>query len=177
MPSVTSYKLLSQLRARADHQWVAVSAAFQDAGFDAAGTIRHLVGGDARQGRTGHLPCVAARPGGQQHPGRKDCLAGEREADLSRLLVVHRRGRGDDLACQVVGQQRHPQFPLDHLRRLATRVIQAECLLDVPNVQFCVPTVAVQFGNVLFGVGGRIGQRRDDRDRLDPAAWNCYIEL
>ena len=76
------------------HQGIVVAGAFDDARLDAAGSIGDLVGGDSLQRQPPQhrgIPAIARR---QQHPRRQDRLAGQREAQLARLLIVDRGGRG-----------------------------------------------------------------------------------
>ena len=108
-----------------------MSAAFQDAWFDPAGPVGHLVGGNVGQDRVVHGTRVMARTRRKQHPGRQDALASQGETQMARLFLMNRSGRGDHFADQIVGQEGHPQFPPDHLRRLAADVVQVQRLFDL----------------------------------------------
>jgi hypothetical protein len=79
---------------------------------------------------------------------------------------MHRRGRGDDLADQVVGQERHPQFPPNHLGCLAADVIQVQRLFDLADIQFRIPAKPVQFGEVFAGVDLGIRQENWGQPRM-----------
>ena len=70
------------------HEWVAMSAAFEDTRFDAAGTVRYLVGGNVGQEHGVHRPAVAARSRREEHPGRQDALTRQSETEMTRLFAV-----------------------------------------------------------------------------------------
>lgn len=72
------------------HEFVAVSAAFEDSGFEASWAVGDLAGGDLGQ----HLRTIAEEFGraeqaaGELHPGAEDVLAGAGKADVSRLFAM-----------------------------------------------------------------------------------------
>ena len=68
------------------------------------------------------------------------------------------RGYGGKPADEVVRQQGSPEFQVDHVGGLAADVVQAKGLLDVPDIQFGVPSKAVQGRDVLRGEGLRVYQ-------------------
>ena len=140
-----------------------MSAALEDTRFNAAGAVGYLVGGNMGQQHLVHRPRIAAGSRGQDHPGRQDALAGQGETQLTGLFPMHPSGRGDHLTDQIVGQQRHPQFPADHGGRLAADVVQVQRLLDVANVQLHIPAKAIQLREVLAGIRLGVRQGRDDR--------------
>ena len=144
------------------YEFVAVATAFEDAGFDAAGTIRHFALGDPGRQREAVggdvLRCdPTTHPVG---PGTESILARSREANLARSFVISERRGRRRRADQVIGRQRRPQFPPHHLRRLAAHVVQIQILPDRADVEFRVPAEAVQFGEVGLRVDRRVGQRR-----------------
>ena len=132
-----------------------MSAAFERAWFDAAGSVGHLVGGAACQGQAPECRDVAAGPGGPEHPGGQDALAGQGKAPLPWLAVVRGGGGGDDLAAEVVSPQGPPEFPADQGRGLAPQRVQMQGLLDDPNIQFGVPALAVEGGELFLIISER----------------------
>jgi hypothetical protein len=98
------------------HEGIAVSAAFEDAGFDASGSMGDAATGDLCEHHTaaGFDVGRGERDGGEQAPTRKHVLAGASEADFPRLLLVQHGGRGGGGANQIVTQQRGPQFAMHH---------------------------------------------------------------
>ncbi len=99
--------------------------------------------GDADQCHGPQLMRVAGRTGRQQNPRGQDGLAGQSEAQTTWLLAVYDCGRRDHFSDQIVCQQSHPQFPTNHVRRLATDVVQAQGLLDHSDIQLHAPSQAV----------------------------------
>jgi hypothetical protein len=63
-----------------------VAATFEDSGFDAAGAVRHLVGRDAGQHHRVQDTPLSAGAGRQEHPRCQKALAGQGEAELTRIL-------------------------------------------------------------------------------------------
>ena len=130
------------------HELVIVAAAFENAGFDAAGTVGDHALGDLGQQREAVVHDVLRRdPAARQaSPCGVKILARSREANLARTLMMQECRSRRRRANQVIGQQRRPLFPPHHLRRLAAHVIQIQVLLDGADVEFRVPAKAVQRG-------------------------------
>jgi len=149
------------------HEFVSVAAAFEDAGFKSSGSVGHFAGGDLLEHQQeeffqSRLLHQAAR---HLHPRRQDILAGAGETDLARLLAVQQGRGGRRRANQIVSQNRRPDFPMNHLGRLAANVPQVQGRFDTANIQLRIPAETIQLCDVLFGGLVRIDQRRDDVDR------------
>mgnify|MGYP006902140135 CR=1 FL=1 len=147
-----------------------MSASLEHSGFNASGTIGDLGTSDTSQDAVDQGRRIANDPAGRQQPGRQNALARPGEADLTWLLAMKRRGCGDDLADHIVGQQDHPQFDADHLRRLASQVVQPQGVFEVTDVQLHVPPEAVEIRDGLGRVFLGVDQRGDDRKALDSLA-------
>ena len=72
------------------HEWVAVSAASKDAGFEASGAVADLACGDAsQQVFTNPSQCFVQQKSARMHcPAAEHELTGARETDRTRLLVT-----------------------------------------------------------------------------------------
>ena len=67
---------------------------------------------------------------------------------------------GHDQANQVVGEQVHPDLFLGHRRCPAADRLESQCGLDIAQVQFHLPTLAIQGLEGGFGRLLRSQQRR-----------------
>lgn len=122
----------TQLVSRLLHQFVAVAAAFEDAGLQAAGAVADFAVGDLLE----HLQHIGFQFLGsdqatrQLHPRGQHILAGTGETDLPGLPIVQ-KGRGRRRRSnQIVTHDGRPQFPPNHLRRLATHVAEVQVRFD-----------------------------------------------
>lgn len=90
------------------HEWVAMTAAFEDSRFKAARSVGDLAGGNVGEKLQAVFaePAVAHGGAGDQRPRRQDVLTRSRKTDLAWLLAVQggRVGRGG--SDQAVSQQR-----------------------------------------------------------------------
>ena len=85
------------------------------------------------------------------------------EAELARDLVGQQRCLGHQQPNQVVGEQIDPQLFHGHLGCLAAQMLHTERRLDVAQVQFHVPTLAIQ--GLKYGLGSVLGaQKGGDHD-------------
>lgn len=127
-----------------------VGAAFDGAGFDAVAAER--VDLQVAQGRAG--------PG----VGQSAKCVGETEAIDGDLLTD---GRGmHDGADQVVDQREDGEFLQDAGHRLAVQDVHLHGLLEMTQVGFDLPALAVEVGQGLSGVLCGINERGDQRHLL-----------
>ena len=62
-----------------------MAAAFEDAGFDAAGAVGDFAGGDVVEHRSAKGQGIGAGAGREEHPGGEDVLTRARETDSPRV--------------------------------------------------------------------------------------------
>ena len=79
-------------------------------------------------------------------------------------------------ADEVVGDQVHRQFLVDHRGGLAAQEVHAHRGLDVAEKQLGLPAAAVEVGEGFGGERDRIEKSRDDGDRLDAEAFDADAE-
>ncbi len=72
------------------------------------------------------------------------------KVDLSRLLVVLRRGLDDPESHEIVTWQGRPQFPFKHLGALAAKMPGIEMRFDRADIEFGVPSILLQFRSYFF---------------------------
>src|SRR3989344_7321601 len=126
--------------------------------FYSSGSVAHFQLGDQPE-QDGVLRywIAAQTPGSPFRPQ----LHGMFEAQLAWVYVGVERRLRHEQADQVVSEQVHPQFLLDHRRRLATEHFHAEGGLDVAQVQLHVPAAPVQLGQRALSDPAMIEHRGD----------------
>lgn len=93
-------------------------------------------------------------------------LHGRFETDLTREHSVSLRRFDHGLTQQVVGQQMAPHLFLDHPWRLAAQVLHLQRGFQGVEVQFTVPSFAVQRSHFVLGVSHGIQQGGDQNNFL-----------
>jgi hypothetical protein len=109
---------------------IGLGSTFAGAWFDAPGPLTDgRLGHESEQGGGVGVDLNATcRPFAPQ-------LHGMFEAQLARVDIGLEGRLRHQQPDQVVGEQIHPQFLLDHLRRLATQDVHAECGLEVSKIE------------------------------------------
>ncbi len=102
---------------------------------------------------------------------------GRLEAQSATLQVAGDGGVCHDGAQQVVGDDVHEQFPVDHFRGFAAQDVHAQRGFDVAQAQFAHPAHAVEPGEVFGGELRFIEQGSDDHDGAGAESGNVDMGI
>lgn len=139
--------MFAQFRARFCHQRIRFGAAFADARFVA---VAAMFADDQRAQFISFTEL--AQP-----------AEGVNEAYPVHAHLLYLAGANHHQSHQIVRQGDHQEFFVNPLHRLAPQHFQVQSLLQVPQVHFDLPPVAIQLREFCRRILLRIEQRRDQR--------------
>ena len=134
--------------------------ALERARFIAARSERDLIGGEAcEQGET--RPGTVARDGEGAIGPSEQGVEGALKAESVSGKVVSECGFEDEGTDEVISDSVHPQLSFDDFRGEAAQDIEGEVGLDLPEMQFDLPTAGIELGDGVVGEGSLIEQGSD----------------
>ena len=148
------------------HQLILRVSLLDNTRLKSAWSIGDFASGDLIEHREAVVSEVVDVAQRELHPRGQEILACAREADLAWLFVVQQGRAGGSDANQIVGQDRRPDFAANHLGRLAANMSEIQRVLDTADIEFRIPTKAIQRCDVFLRVLVVIDERRDDVDAM-----------
>ena len=106
------------------HQVVWLGPTLDDPWFDSAGAVADFVGGNLQ--KTVAAQCLADGWFRREQPLRQERIAGNGKAHPAGPLVMHEGRLRADHPDHVIGQQCCPQLTANHIRRLASEMVEVE---------------------------------------------------
>ena len=157
-------------------QLVVLGSSFSSPGFGSVGSGWNRRSGNGREhGRTKRVALTGSRNGQYGGPFSKR-LTRSFEADAIEFPLRCVRGLQHGGADEVVGDEVHCKFFFDHFGREASQDVHTEGDLDVSQVEFNVPSAAVEFGEGSCGKFPGVGKGGGDGDALTSESLDVHGE-